>query len=321
MKNKILIISGDPESTNSEIIFKAWKKIPNILRKKVYVISNFDLLNLQLRKLGSKIKLLKVDDLNLNNDSNKLKVININLSFTNPFKFDEKSLKKYISESLNLAHLIATKNKTVSGIINCPVRKNLLGKKGLGVTEYLASKCNIKDNSEIMLIKAKNLAVSPITTHVNLKDVTKIINKNLIITKIKSINSNYKKIFKKIPKIAILGLNPHNAELRKNSTERQIIIPAIKKLKKNNIKIYGPFVSDTIFINDYKKFDVIVGMYHDQVLAPFKALYKFNAINITLGLKYLRASPDHGIARDLVGKNKVNPSSFIKCIKFINSVK
>ena len=65
-------------------------------------------------------------------------------------------------------------------------------------------------------------------------------------------------------------------------------------MKNNHFRIYGPYVADTIFINDYKKFNVIVGMYHDQVLAPFKALYKFDAINITLGLKYLRASPDHG---------------------------
>ena len=245
----------------------------------------------------------------MNINSDKLKVIDVNLSFTDPFKFNEKNLKSYISRSLNLAHQIATNNKTVSGIINCPIRKNLLGKNGLGVTEYLASKCFVKDNSEVMLIKSNKLAVSPITTHVNLKDVAKIINKNLILTKIKSINFNYKKIFKKKPKIAILGLNPHNAELKKNSAERKVIIPAINRLKKDNIKIFGPFVSDTIFINDYKKFDVIVGMYHDQVLAPFKALYKFNAINITLGLRYLRASPDHGVAKNLIGKNKVDPSS------------
>ena len=153
-----------------------------------------------------------------------MKVIDVNLSFTDPFKFNEKNLKSYISRSLNLAHQIATNNKTVSGIINCPIRKNLLGKNGLGVTEYLASKCFVKDNSEIMLIKSNKLAVSPITTHVNLKDVAKIINKNLILTKIKSINFNYKKIFKKKPKIAILGLNPHNAELKKNSAEKKVII-------------------------------------------------------------------------------------------------
>ena len=74
------------------------------------------------------------------------------------------------------------------------------------------------------------------------------------------------------------------------------------------------------FVENYKNFDVIVGMYHDQVLAPFKALYKFNAINVTLGLKYLRASPDHGVAKNLIGKNKAHATSLIESIKFINSL-
>lgn len=320
MKNKILIVSGDPESINSEIIFKAWKKIPNSLRRKIYLISNFNLLDSQLKKLGYKIKLLKINNFNSNNISDKLKIINVNLSFKDPFKFNTKILKKYISQSLNLAHEMAIKDKKIAGIINCPIRKDLLGKKGLGVTEYLASKCFVNDNSEVMLIKANNLSVSPLTTHVKLRDVAKIINKKLILTKIKSINYNFKKIFKKKPKIAILGLNPHNSELRKNSDERKKIIPAIKLLKKSNIKVYGPYVADTIFINDYKNFDVIVGMYHDQVLAPFKALYKFNAINVTLGLKYLRVSPDHGVAKNLIGKNKAHATSLIESIKFINSL-
>ena len=102
----------------------------------------------------------------------------------------------------------------------------------------------------------------------------------------------------------MLGLNPHNAELRKYSEEKKIIIPSIFKLKKKGIKINGPLVSDTIFINEYKKYDIIIGMFHDQVLAPFKTLFKFDAINITLGLKYLRVSPDHGIAKNLIKKKK-----------------
>ena len=84
------------------------------------------------------------------------------------------------------------------------------------------------------------------------------------------------------------------------------------------IKNLCPLVSDTIFINDYKKFDVIVGMFHDQVLSPFKALFKFNAINITLGLKYLRVSPDHGVAKNLIGKNIADATSLLQCINFIN---
>ena len=106
-------------------------------------------------------------------------------------------------------------------------------------------------------------------------------------------------------------MNPHNAELRKESGEIKYIIPAIKNLNKIKINLKGPLVSDTIFIKDYKNYDLIVGMYHDQILSPFKALFKFNAINLTLGLKYIRTSPDHGVAKDRIMKKISNPQKFI----------
>ena len=95
-----------------------------------------------------------------------------------------------------------------------------------------------------------------------------------------------------------------------NSEEKKIIIPSIQALKRRGINLIGPLVSDTLFIEDYKKFDVIVGMYHDQVLTPFKTIFKFDAINVTLGLKYLRVSPDHGVAKKLIFKNKWVDFSF-----------
>ena len=107
--------------------------------------------------------------------------------------------------------------------------------------------------------------------------------------------------------------------MKKSSEEKKIIIPSILALKKKGINLTGPLVSDTLFIDDFKKYDVIVGMYHDQVLTPFKTIFKFNAINITLGLKYLRVSPDHGVAKELILKNKANPQSLIECINFINN--
>ena len=154
-----------------------------------------------------------------------------------------------------------------------------------------------------------------------LNEVSKKLKISLIVNKTKSIENWFRKTFKRKPKIAILGLNPHNAEYRKNSEEKKIIIPAILKIKKLKINARGPLVADTIFIKDYKNFDVIIGMYHDQVLAPFKSLFKFDAINITLGLSYLRVSPDHGVAVDLIGKNKANPDSLFECINFVSKYK
>ena len=169
-----------------------------------------------------------------------------------------------------------------------------------------------------MLIRNKKFAVSPITTHIDIKNVSKNLKSQIIINKIFTIHKFYKKFFKKKPKIGILGLNPHNAEMKRNSEEKKIIIPSILSLKKKGINLTGPLVSDTLFIEDFKKYDVIVGMYHDQVLTPFKTIFKFDAINVTLGLKYLRVSPDHGVAKKLILKNKANPKSLIECINFIN---
>ena len=108
--------------------------------------------------------------------------------------------------------------------------------------------------------------------------------------------------------------------MEKISEEKIHIIPAIKRLKKNRVSIEGPFSADTIFIeNQIKKFDVIVGMYHDQVLGPIKALYNFKAINITLGLPFLRVSPDHGPNQKMFGKNLSNPESLLQAIKFLDN--
>ena len=190
----------------------------------------------------------------------------------------------------------------------------------MGVTEYLAYK-NKVENKEIMLIYNKKLSVVPLTTHLEIKDIFKNITFSLIKNKILSLSENYKKTFKKNPRIALLGLNPHNSENKSESVENRIVKPAIIYLKKKKINISGPYSSDTIFMKKNRKnFDVIVGMYHDQVLAPFKTLYEFDAINITLGLKYLRVSPDHGTASDLIGKNIAKPQSLISAIKFLNEI-
>ena len=313
---KIIIINGDPNSINSEIIYKSWKKLKKSLKKQIYLISNYNLMNSQFKKLGYSIKMQKVKNVFLENNSNKLKILDVNLKFKNPFKVSKEKSSKFIISSLKKGHKLALNNK-ILGIINCSIDKTLLNKDKIGVTEFFASQCNINDNSEAMLIWNKKLSVCPITTHVNLNDVSKKLSQKLIINKIKTINFWFKKKIKKKPKIAILGLNPHNAEMRKNSEEIKIILPAIKKLRKLNINIKGPLVADTIFINDYKNYDVIVGMFHDQVLAPFKSIFKFNAVNITLGLDYLRVSPDHGTAKNLIGKNKANTESFLKCIEVI----
>ncbi len=280
------------------------------------MIANYSLFQNQLKKLKYHLNLIKVKNIDENVIGDGLKVIDIGFKFKNSFNLHRYTASRFIKKSFFLAHKLAQR-KDVSGIINCAVDKKLLNKKNVGITEILATLNKVKNKREVMLIYNKKLSVCPITTHLDLKRVPKSITKNLIFYKIITIKDWFFKRFNKKPNICVLGINPHNAEFRNNSEEKKIIIPVIKKLKSKKINIKGPFSADTIFINDYKKYDVIVGMYHDQVLAPFKTLFKFDAINLTLGLKYLRLSPDHGVAKGLIGKNKANPQSLIKCINFL----
>ncbi len=314
MKKKIIIISGDPNSINSEIIYKSWKKLIPSVKKNIYIISSYDLLKKQFRILKYKIRLQKVKNINEFRNNSNLKIIDIDLKFKNPFNVAREPASRFILKSLNLGHKLSLDKKNVFGLINCSIDKNLLKNKYMGVTEYLADKCKIKRDTEVMLISNEKLSVSPITTHLDIYKISRKLNTTSIIKKIKIINLWFKKNLKRKPNIAVLGLNPHNAEMKKNSEERKIILPSILKLKKQGIKVDGPLVADTIFMNNYKNFDVIVGMYHDQVIAPFKTIYKFNAVNLTLGLKYLRVSPDHGTATNIISKDKANPYSLIKCI-------
>ena len=320
MRNKIVIVAGDPNSINSEIIYKSLKKISRNLRRKIIIIGNCDILNDQLKFLNKKLYFNKITNLSVKNIKNGISIIDVPLNYRNCFKVDKLNSAKYVKKCLSIAHNLSSK-QIIKGFINCPIDKKLIKTRGVyGVTEYLAKKSKLRKSSEVMMLFNRKLSVVPLTTHIDLKNVSKQINKNLISKKILTINNDYKRLFKITPKIALLGLNPHNLELSAKSEERKIIIPAIKKLKKS-YKVKGPFSADSFFINEYKKYNLVVGMYHDQVLIPFKQLFKFDAINVTLGLKYIRVSPDHGTAHDLINKNQANPKSIIECINFLRKIK
>jgi 4-hydroxythreonine-4-phosphate dehydrogenase len=316
MSNIIAIISGEPNSINSEIIAKAWRKKK---LKNLFVIGNYSILKKQIKKLKINIPIIKIDNFKDFKKQKKLSILNVPLKSKSVYKVSLPLVKKYLFKSFDTAHNL-TVNKKIKGFINAPVDKKIFNNKYLGVTEYLSEKNN-SQNKEVMLIYNKKLSVVPLTTHVEIKNVTNKITYKLIKTKIITLNKFYFKLFNKKPKIAILGLNPHNSENKHHSIENRIIRPAINQLKKLKININGPFPADTVFNKKNRVFyDVIVGMYHDQVLSPFKALYGYDAINITLGLKYLRLSPDHGTAQDIIGLRKANPQSLISAVDFLNKI-
>ena len=324
MNKPIAIIAGEPNSISSEIIFKCWKLKKKYIHKPLFIIGSVQLLNLQMKQLKYKIKIKKINKHFKIRDLNEIELPVYDIDYTQKKPFEKISSKsnKYIFKCFEVA-LKFVKDKKILGFINCPISKEYLFKnKHQGVTEFLSKKLNKKNNNEVMLIYNKKLSVSPITTHIPLNQVSKKINQYKIVEKVKIIDNFYKRFLNKKPNFAILGLNPHNFSISKKSEEKKIINKAIKSLVKLKINAKGPVAPDSSFVIFKKyKFDVIIGMYHDQVLSPFKALYNFFAINITLGLPYIRISPDHGIAEDIVGKKIANPNSLIESIKFYNYIK
>tara|TARA_B100001057_G_scaffold430643_1_gene457514 strand:- start:13215 stop:14165 length:951 start_codon:yes stop_codon:yes gene_type:complete len=313
--NNFVIILGEPNSINSEILAKS-----KAYKSNAIIIGNYQLLKSQLKilKINRKLKKIKkIED--VINSKKALNILDVPLKFKHAFLVNHKESKNYVRKCFNLAHKLCLHNK-IKGMINCPInKKNIFKNENIGVTEFLARK-NKVNRQEAMIIYNKKLSVVPLTTHIKIKKVSKFIKKDLILKKIKTINNYYFKYFKKKPRIAVLGLNPHNYEFKKDSEEVKVIKPAIIILKKK-YKISGPYSSDTIFMKEnLKKFDVIVGMYHDQVLPPFKAIFGFDAVNITLGLPYIRMSPDHGVANDKIKLNISNPESINKCIDIISKL-
>ena len=186
-----------------------------------------------------------------------------------------------------------------------------------GHTDFLGS-LSIKKKNPVMMLVTNGLKTLPLTIHVPLKKVTELITKELINTKIKIAVDDLKTFFDiKKPSIIVTGLNPHageNGDL--GDEEIRIIKPAIDELKKlTNISITGPISADIAFSPSKRcQYDLAVCMYHDQALIPIKTLDFYNGVNVTLGLDFIRTSPDHGTAFDIAGKNLANPESLISAI-------
>ncbi len=320
MKNKpIILVAGEPKSIFFEIFFKAIKikkyKSPFIL----ICCKKLMLQQMKKNKIRKDLKLIdinKIKNININNDS--INLIDVELKTLTNQRLQFEITQKYIDKTFKIAFKLI-KSGFTKKFINGPInKKDFLNKKFNGITEYISE--NFKKKKIGMLIYNNKLSVCPLTTHLPIKLVAKKITKKLIEEKIEIINSFFKRNFKIKPKIAVTGLNPHCETILEFNEDEKIIKKAIKNKIKKKINVKGPYPADTIFLKKNRsKFDIILGMYHDQVLGPFKTLFEYDAINITMGLPFLRATPDHGPNQKMVGKNKSNPQSLIKALEFLDN--
>ena len=266
-------------------------------------------------KINTNLTLSKINKLK----NVKFNFINVDYKQSKPFNLKTNNSDTFVKQCFEHA-VILLKKKLAIGLINLPINKSKFTKnKYKGITEYIADKTNNR-NKENMLLFNENFSVLPLTTHIPLKKVYKEISYKKIEKACKNINNFYLKTIKRKKfKIGILGLNPHNGENGYiGNEEKKIIIPAINKLKKK-YPIIGPLSPDTSFLQREKlQIDVLIGHYHDQILTTFKTKFDFNAINITIGLPFIRISPDHGIGTGIIGKGMANPKSFKKAVKFFS---
>ncbi|MDA9033105.1 4-hydroxythreonine-4-phosphate dehydrogenase PdxA [Gammaproteobacteria bacterium] len=318
---KIVYSPGEPSGIGPDIIIQLCRtafwtdiKIP------ILCISDPKLLDKRAADLGKKITLQKISDIDelKTNKRNVIQVMHISDCKNTKYGKLYKSNAQYVLDNLNFGIDEALKNKNLALVTGPISKENIISinKKFSGHTEFIQQKTNSKE--VLMLLASDQLKVALTTTHIPLKNVSKKITKELIISKAITLNKGLKEKFKiKNPIIKMLGLNPHSGEGGKIGKEEvDIIIPAVKELRKKKINISYPVSADTAFTKkNLKETDAFLGMYHDQVLPVIKALSFGNAINVTLGVPITRTSVDHGVALDIAGSGKADPSSLKEAIK------
>ena len=299
--NKKLVFIGDTKSINIELIYKSHNFLKN--RVKYILIGNRNELTNYLKKISSNISINEIyNPLNIDNyDKNKLNIFNVENIST--------------EKSINLINQIKISNylseKTKFDLVTLPINKSIFKKKieFNGMTEFLGE---LNNKKTIMLMHGDKFSIIPFTTHINLKNVTKYIKKNLVYNFIDNLlkQIKIKKYNLQFDKIKFLCVNPHCSENKTLGIEDNIISNVISNFN----YIEGPLAADSAFLNIKQK-TLYLSTYHDQALIPFKIINK-KSFNLTLGLNYRRLSPAHGTASDIIFQNIADNNSYLECMKF-----
>ena len=315
---KVGVTLGDPNGIGPEIILKTFSDAHHVNDSIIVIYSPVEIIDYYLNTLELNMSY------NIINSSSEAKIGHVNVIPIEHSKFlVSMGISNKASGEIAFKSLIAASKDIIQNKIDCivtaPIDKNTIQNKHFyfnGHTEYFTNLSN-KNNSLMLMVKGK-LKVGIVTNHMPVNEVSKSLTISEIFKKIELMHQALVSDFNiKNPKIALLGLNPHIGDMGLIGREEiEIITPTINKAIKNNYNVFGPFPADGFFASgNYQSFSGILGMYHDQGLIPFKILSQNEGVNFTAGLSFVRTSPDHGTAYDIVGKNKANSKSFKNAIK------
>jgi len=326
MARPLALTLGEPAGIGPDITIAAWLRRNELKLPAFYLLGDEALIARRATALGADVKIARVRaEEAAAAFPDALPVVSTGeIATAEPGRPDDSSGPAALA-SIRQAVADVRKGRA-SAVVTNPIAKSVLYRAGFrhpGHTEFLAELAahDGRAPQPVMMLWSPQLAVVPVTIHVSLRDALAQLSSELIVSTVRIVAAELKARFGvSRPRIAISGLNPHAGEDGSLGHEEQTIVtPAIKILRNEGIEARGPLPADTMFHDAARKiYDCAVCMYHDQALIPIKTLAFDDAVNVTLGLPFIRTSPDHGTAFDIAGTGKANPASLIAALQLAN---
>jgi 4-hydroxythreonine-4-phosphate dehydrogenase len=314
---------GEPAGIGPDIAIAAWLRRTEFGLPPFYLLGDRDFIADRAKTLGIQVRLADVRaEQALDSFADALPVVATgHAAAARPGHPDKTSAPAVVASIRQAVGDVASGR--AGAVVTNPISKSVLYRAGFehpGHTEFLAELAATggKRPQPVMMLWSPALAVVPVTIHLSLRDAIARLSSDLIVTTARIAVADLKARFGLArPRLAISGLNPHAGEDGTlGSEERTIIAPAIETLRDAGIDVRGPLPADTMFHDAARKtYDCALCMYHDQALIPIKTLAFDDAVNVTLGLPFIRTSPDHGTAFDIAGSGRANPSSLIAALR------
>jgi len=318
----VALTLGEPAGIGPDIAIATWLQRKSAAVPAFYLLGDLNYIAARARLLGVDIPLVNAnagDAMRIFPDALPIVATGQSASARPGYPDDSSAAAAIASIRRAVADVIAGH---AAAVVTNPIAKSVLYQAGFahpGHTEFLAelAATNGKSPQPVMLLWSSDLAVVPVTIHLSLRDAIATLSSKMIVDTTRIVVTDLRKRFGIAqPRIAVSGLNPHAGEDGSLGTEDQTIVaPAIATLRAEGIDVKGPLPADTMFHESARRaYDCAICMYHDQALIPVKTLAFDRAVNVTLGLPFIRTSPDHGTAFDIAGTGRANPSSLIAAL-------